>query len=89
MDRALALRMIRVMAPGRSVAGEAALAAGERRWQFVPAQPWRAGAHRVLIGTTIEDLAGNNIGKAFDVETANDIPRGLATEQVEMAFQVK
>jgi hypothetical protein len=35
----------------------------------VPEKPWRKGAYTLIIQTTIEDLAGNNIGKPFDVDT--------------------
>jgi hypothetical protein len=34
----------------------------------VPETPWRRGKHKLLIRTTIEDLAGNNIGEPFDVD---------------------
>lgn len=89
MDHALALRMIGVMAPGRSVVGEASLGEGDRLWSFVPAQPWRTGAHRLLVATTIEDLAGNNIGKAFDVEMAEGAERGLSAEKAVVPFEIK
>jgi hypothetical protein len=89
MDRALALRLIGVMAPGRSVTGEAALGDGERLWSFVPSQPWRSGAHRLMVATTIEDLAGNNIGKAFDVDMAAGAERGLSAEKAVVPFEIK
>jgi hypothetical protein len=89
MDRALALRLIGVLAPAGPVTGEASLAEGERRWLFVPAQPWRAGTHRVQVGTTIEDLAGNNIGKAFDVELGKGLPRGLTAKKVVVPFEIR
>jgi hypothetical protein len=89
MDSALALRMITVAAPGGPLGGEASLERGEQRWKFVPAQPWRSGPHRLLVVTTIEDLAGNNIGKAFDLEIARDARRGLPAEKVAVPFEIK
>ena len=89
MDRALALRLISVLAPGRTVTGEASLTEGERRWMFVPDRPWRTGTHRVQVATTIEDLAGNNIGKAFDVEMHEGTPRGLTAKTVVVPFEIK
>ena len=47
----------------------------ERRWSFIPAEPWQEGFHRIVIRATIEDLAGNNIGKTFDVDLASGGPR--------------
>ncbi len=87
MDHALAQRMIRVVVPpGELVAGEAVLEDQERRWLFTPAQPWKAGPHTVLVQTTIEDLAGNNIGKAFEVDLFEGIQRGLTNLTVKLPF---
>ena len=89
MDHALALRLIGVQAAGGPVTGEASLTEGERRWLFVPARPWRPGTHRVQVATTIEDLAGNNIGKAFDVELQEGTPRGLTRDKVTLPFEIQ
>ena len=90
MDRALALRLIRVAAPdGRDLDGTVELGEQERRWTFTPAAPWSAGAHALVIATTIEDLAGNNIGKAFDVDVFEDVQRSLTSETVRLPFAVK
>jgi hypothetical protein len=87
MDHALAQRMIRVVVPpGELVAGEALLEDQERRWLFTPAQPWKTGPHTVLVQTTIEDLAGNNIGKAFEVDLFENIQRGLTNLTVRLPF---
>ncbi len=52
-------------------------------------QFWRAGSHRLIVATTIEDLAGNNIGKAFDVDLFDHVSRRIETPTVEVAFTVK
>ncbi len=85
MDQALALRLIGIEA----VEGVAALGAEERRWTFVPDQPWQRGAHRLVVATTIEDLAGNNIGKAFDVDVFAGVQRRIKSETVNIDFEVK
>ena len=90
MDHALALRLITVTAKaGGSVAGEPTLAEHERRWNFVPAQPWTRGRHALAIATTIEDLAGNNIGKTFDVDLFEGPQRRMDTRSVQVGFEVK
>lgn len=92
MEHALALRMIRVATAGRgdrALEGEAALADEERRWSFVPAEPWPRGPHELIVETTIEDLAGNNIGKTFDVDVEDGAPRSLDVPRVFVAFEVK
>jgi hypothetical protein len=68
MDAALAERLIRVTAGGRSVRGEVSLTHNECRWTFTPSEPWRAGRYEIVVQPTVEDLAGNNIGKPFEVE---------------------
>ena len=54
-----------------------------------PAQPWRRGLYRLVVATTIEDLAGNNIGKLFDVDVFERVNRKIATESVRVEFKVK
>ena len=89
MDHALALRLIRVAGPvGPTLEGTAALDDQERRWTFTPAAPWPQGAHRLIIATTIEDLAGNNVGKPFDVDVFENVQRSLASETVELPFVI-
>jgi hypothetical protein len=92
MDQALALRLISVAAGAKgkvSVGGDAALTGNERTWTFTPSAPWNAGPHRLLVATTIEDLAGNNIGKTFDVDLAGGAQRRLVAETVTVDFEVR
>lgn len=90
MDWALALRLIAVAdTRDAALAGAVALTDRERRWSFTPAEPWRAGTHRLVVAATIEDLAGNNIGKAFDVDLFEGVDRQLATSTVKRAFEIK
>jgi hypothetical protein len=92
MDQALSLRLIGVAVgaeKGTSLAGDATLTEQERAWSFVPAKPWRAGAHRLTVETTIEDLAGNNIGKTFDVDMNAGAQRRVPGEAVTVSFVVQ
>jgi hypothetical protein len=90
MDHALAQRMIRVMdASGGLLAGDTALMDQERRWSFTPATAWSPGAYRVSVQTTIEDLAGNNIGKPFEVDLFEGVQRRLTNETVALPFEVR
>lgn len=69
--------------------GDPALGAEERQWSFVPDRPWQRGSHRLIVATTIEDLAGNNIGKTFDVDLFENVQRRVETRNVSVAFEVK
>lgn len=69
LDQAIAQRVIQVRdAKGRAVEGVVELTEEEQTLRFIPADPWRSGKWEVVVPTSIEDLAGNNIGKSFDVD---------------------
>jgi Big-like domain-containing protein len=90
MDHALAQRMIRVTDESeRAVEGTIALEDQERRWVFRPATPWRRGPYKLIVQTTIEDLAGNNIGKPFEVDLFEGVQRRLTPSTVKLPFQVQ
>lgn len=90
MDQALAQRVIQVVRDsGEAVAGEVALTDQERRWAFTPTTLWRRGVYRLVVPTTLEDLAGNNIGKPFEVDLFEGVQRRLATPTVKLPFEVR
>ncbi len=90
LDHALALRMIQVAgASTQLLDGHAALDDEERRWTFTPAQPWPRGPHALLVPKTIEDLAGNNIGKAFEVDLFEAVERRFTNATVRLPFEVR
>lgn len=64
LQRALAVSSVR----GDVVPGEIRLEAGETRWLFTPRAPWQAGDYRLLAASILEDVSGNRIGRAFEVE---------------------
>jgi hypothetical protein len=78
LDSALALRLISL-----PVAGIASLGELESTWSFTPDAPWAAGTIDISIDTALEDLAGNKVGRPFDVDTFNPITvrsgRGIVT----------
>ena len=90
LDHALALRMIRVArGPGEALDGTASLDDDERRWKFAPAQQWQRGPHQLLVQTTIEDLAGNNVGKSFEVDLFDNVDHRITNPVATIAFEVK
>src|SRR5258708_668891 len=90
MDHALAQRVICVTsAAGELLAGATALAGQERQWTFTPAPLWLPGPYQLVIQTTIEDLAGNNIGKPFEVDLVEPVQRHLTNASVKLPFEVR
>jgi hypothetical protein len=68
LDRGLLQRALTVSLNGERVTGDAQTDAGETRWLFSPAAPWRAGEYQLLASSILEDVAGNRIGRPFEVE---------------------
>jgi hypothetical protein len=90
LDHALALRLLSVVnGAGQLIAGQATLEEHERRWKFTPDQAWARGAYQLVIQTTLEDLAGNNIGKPFEVDLFAGVERHLKTSSVKLSFEIR
>jgi len=88
LDHALALRLLTVSAVGRKVRGTPELSDSGDRWSFIPDQPWQAGPHHVNVPSILEDLAGNSVGKPFEVDlfTRADPPDEL--KEIRVPFSV-
>jgi hypothetical protein len=90
LDRALAARLISVADPGgKPLAGEVSLGAEERQWDFRPDLPWAAGRHELVVDTALEDGAGNQIGRPFEVDQFQKIERQARDEMVRLPFEIR
>lgn len=90
MDHALASRVISVVdEAGQKISGAVTLDEQERRWRYAPITAWKPGKYSLVIQTTIEDLAGNNIGKPFEVDLFERIDRHLRTPTVRLPFEIR
>ncbi len=75
LDHALLGHVLHVQdAAGRTVAGTVAVADEEKRWQFTPERPWAAGEYVLEIESILEDVAGNRVGRAFEVDEERPAP---------------
>jgi hypothetical protein len=78
MDQALASRVVWVeSADGETVMGRVSISDGETRWTLVPAREWRAGNYSLKAAAILEDLAGNSIGRPFEVDVFERIDTGI------------
>jgi hypothetical protein len=94
MDHALALRLIRVERVrgdrgALALEGTATLEDDEKRWAFAPSQPWQRGKYHVVVPAIIEDLAGNNIGKPFEVDLFDTIQTRPTNAVTRVPFEVR
>jgi hypothetical protein len=84
MDYALLLRLLDV--PG--VSGTASVEREETEWRFIPSQPWKPGEYRLVVDTALEDLAGNRIGQAFDVDIFEKVSEHLSSKTISLPFRI-
>jgi hypothetical protein len=64
---------------GDRVAGDIRLEEGETRWLFTPRAPWRPGEYQLVASSILEDVAGNRIGRPFEVNTLDSEETQQAT----------
>jgi len=89
MDYALLQHLLDVTGPGGKIAGSVEVLREETEWRFTPHQPWLAGEYQIIIQTALEDLAGNHVGRAFDVDTFDRITKTVTRETVSLPFRVR
>jgi hypothetical protein len=88
MDHALLLRLLHVERSGRT-SGTVSLGDNERGWQFTPASPWEAGEYQIVADTWLEDLAGNRIGRPFDLDTFERVTKRVERASVSLPFRIR
>jgi hypothetical protein len=70
----------------RGVPGKVEVTRGEMEWRFTPDHPWKIGEHHLDVQTALEDLAGNRVGRAFDVDTFQPITPAISRETMALPF---
>jgi hypothetical protein len=89
LDAALLQHMLWIEdSQGRRMEGGIELQREETRWIFHPERPLPGGEYRLRVGTVLEDLAGNRIGRPFDVDTFDRVEMRLVTKTEEIPFKV-
>jgi hypothetical protein len=90
LESALAVRLIEVKGPGgRRFPGEVRLERAETRWTFTPDGPWRPGRYTLSVDRVLEDLAGNRVGRAFDVDVFERVERPGGRGRMDVPFTVR
>ena len=73
---------------GTSVGGKIDILDRETRWTLTQNAPWRAGDYRLQVLTILEDLAGNRIGRSFEVDQFDRTDRSAEPESISIPFQI-
>lgn len=88
-DRPLDYALLQHVFQIRSVPGTGSISRDETRWTFQPSQPWRAGPYDLVIDMALEDLAGNRIGRPFDVDLFDRVTERITTETTTLPFEIR
>lgn len=91
LDQALASERIRVFHQERmeEISGTIYLLERETVWEFYPNEPWAPGAYFLLIAHQIEDLAGNQIGKPFEVSLTSPETTPVNRQDIKKHFDLR
>ena len=90
LDRALLERAISISGlNGPAIAGRVSISDDERCWEFRPLAAWSAGRFQLVVDTALEDLAGNRIGKPFEVDQFTEIDKTAESEPTRLPFEVR
>jgi hypothetical protein len=89
MNYPLMQRMIQISGPQGNINGTVTAARQETEWRFTPHAPWDPGNYRIIVNTGIEDLAGNHVGQAFDIDTFERVTEHIVTDTVSLPFRIR
>jgi hypothetical protein len=60
----------------------------ERQWRFIPEQPWPETISTLKVDTALEDLAGNKVGRPFEVDLFERVSRRVQRDIVSIPLRV-
>lgn len=89
LDHAMLQRVLNVATnAGEIVPGEVVTALAETVWLFTPDAPWAAGEYQLVVDDDLEDLAGNSLGRPFEVDVFDRVDDGPIDRTVSVDFEV-
>jgi hypothetical protein len=88
LDHGLLRRALGVARSGVPLAGDVSIEGAETRWRFIPRDPWVSGDYDLVALAFLEDLAGNRIGRAFEVDNFERTDITTEPERRTLAFTI-
>ena len=82
------MRALGVTRDEQALPGDVVVDRQETRWSFTPTDTWRPGTYHLRALDILEDPAGNQIGRAFEVENLDTVDRGPDPESLVIPFNV-
>jgi hypothetical protein len=87
IDYVLGLKSITIATSNGRVKGNITFTTS-RYWRFTPDLPWQEDQYVVEVNPRLEDVAGNNVNNAFDVDLSKG-SRAHTTEIAKRSFSIK
>lgn len=89
LDHALASRVIWIEdAKHDPIVGDVRLEKNETHWSLLPENAWPAGRYHLRAALILEDLAGNSIGRPFEVDVFNRVDDGIKEIPFGRSFEI-
>lgn len=89
LDHGLMMRTLGVRRDNAVVTGDVEIGSGETRWTFTPTEPWRSGSYQFIAFQDLEDVAGNQVGRAFEVDNFDTVDKDPDPKAVTLPFTVR
>jgi hypothetical protein len=89
LDYALLQHVFEIMDRSGAVGGSKSVTHEENQWTFQPTNAWKSGDYKLTINMALEDLAGNRIGRPFDVDTIDSPAERISKQTTTLSFRVR
>jgi hypothetical protein len=89
LDYALLQHVVEITDRSRTVGGSFSIAREETQGSFQPLEAWKAGNYNLVINMALEDLAGNRIGRPFDVDTIDSPTERISKQTTTLSFRIR
>jgi len=89
LDHGLMMRALGITREGVSLEGDIVVDKAETRWTFTPRDPWREDTYHLLALDILEDVAGNQIGRAFEVDNFETVDKSPNPKSITIPFRPK
>lgn len=90
MDYGSSIHRIMVLNPDKKkVIGDLTLINNESIWVLKPDTPWTIGEYEIVIDSSIEDVAGNNLNRLFDSEIEDKTTQNTNKAFYYLTFSIK
>jgi len=89
IDHPLMIRCLKVVdSNGKEIAGRAEETLVGSGWSYFPKEPWKPGTYKVHVEATLEDVCGNRIGQAFEIDLLKPAPKENKAKTADLPFTV-